>query len=378
MSEPPQGPDGGEPQYPVDPYAQGAYPPAAYGPGGYPAPAPSGLRLTERLGARLVRRPEPRFGVSLAAAGAALAVAGVLIWSIGYLGSGLHISFDESSGPNTSGDSHRFLGAGFALVLVVVGYALVVRYRTGPLATAGVVASIAGVPLMILFVSFDLGDLFAGGWPFSIDAVYLVSILAWLISYFAIPGARGRSIYLGLAATGLASYIGVKAAGDSLFRVAASSATGGGLPGGGSTDSIAGVGLVFGLIYYCIAAFLDKRGRSGAAIGLVYAGFATTVGGVLGAIPSFGQVGTGVLLIVLGAGLSWYGGYFARRFTTWVWMGALTLGVILLAARIVPHSYTGAGILLIVVGAALAFGAARYTSAINEAPDIVEAPAPAG
>jgi hypothetical protein len=402
MTEPPPPPDNsqppGDPQYPPPgswgppagsdpwaaprprPYAPGPYPPP--GPSGFPQPAP-GLGLTGRLGARLLRRPEPRFGVSLAAVGVVLIIGGMLVWSGGYLAAGLNLNIDfQGDGSLTAhGQSRRFFGAILFLLLTVAGYTLVVVRRRGPLATAGAVAAAVGVPLMIIFLSFDINATFRGGFPFSIDAVYLVSILAWLISYFAVPGARGRSFYLGLAAVGFAAYIGFKASGNAVLERALGSVSNGGLVPGGSTDSLAATGLILGLAYYGIAAFLDRRGRSGAAVAMVYAGFVTTLSGVIGAIPSFETIGMGVLLIVLGAGLSWYGGYFGRRFTTWVWMAALLVGIGLIVGKLIPNSYAGAGITLIVLGVVVAIVAHAVATAAREAPDIVEelaaqAPAP--
>jgi hypothetical protein len=387
----PQGPPGARPSprgaqqqdpyapggYAQDPYAQGGYPQPGYAPVGYPPPPP-GLRLGARLGLRSQRRPEPRFGISLGAAGAILALAGVFVWSLGYLIAGLDFNLDleGNGGFSSSGDSRRFLGAGLSLVLVVAGYAFVIALRRGPLATAGIVAGALAVPMLMLFVSFDLDNVFTGGLPFSVDAVYLVSTLAWLISYFVIPGARGRSFLLGAAATAFAAYVGLKAAGDSFFRATAE-AVGTGGPGGiGDTNSIAAVGLVFGLAYYGVAFFLDHRGRRGAAVAMVYAAFVTTVGGVVAAVPTFKQIGTGVLLIMLGAALSWYGGRYGRRFTTWTWTAGLLIGIGLLVQKAAKNSYAGFGITLIVLGVIVAAVAHFLTSATREAPDVVDEAAP--
>jgi hypothetical protein len=391
---PPPGPAGARPSprgahqqdpyapggYAQDPYAQGGYPHTGYAPTGYaPAPQPApGPPLGERLGARTLRRPEPRFGISLGAAGAILALAGVFIWSLGYLIAGLDFNFDleGDGGLSSGGDSRRFLGAGLSLILVAAGYGLVIALRRGPLATAGIVAGALAVPMLMMFVSFDVGDVLSGGLPFSVDAVYLVSSVAWLVSYFVIPGARGRAFLLGTAAAGFASYVALKAAGDSVFRTAFQTVGPGGPAGSGDTNSLAAVGLVFGLAYYAIAFFLDRRGRSGAAVAMVFAAFVTTVGGVVAAVPTFEQVGTGVLLIVLGAALSWYGGHNGRRFTTWAWTAGLLIGIGLLVQKAVTDSYTGAGITLIVVGVVVAIAAHVLTRATGEAPDILDETSP--
>jgi hypothetical protein len=377
----PYAPTGGYPQPPYGQGPGGGYPPDpyAYGPpGGYPAAQPApGLKLRARLGTRLVRRPEPRFGISLAAVGVALVIGGILVWSGGYLAAGFDLNYnlDGDGGVTTSGSSRRFLGAGLFFLLTAVGYGLVILRRRGPLATAGAVAGAAGVPLTVLFVSFDLGGAFnGGGFPFSVDAVYLVSILAWLISYFAVPGAKGRSFYLGLAAVGIAAYLGLKASGDAVVRTVFGSVATGGLASGGDTGTVAAVGLTFGLAYYAIAVLLDKKGYAGAAVAMVYAGFVTTLGGIFGAVPSFGMLGTGFLLVVLGAGLSWYGGHFGRRFTTWAWMAALLIGIGLIVAKAIPDSYTGAGLTFIVIGLVVAMLAHVLSTATSEQPDIIDEP----
>jgi hypothetical protein len=380
----PQGyPQGGYEQsgYPQAGYPQAGYPQGGYDQPGYPpaAPRPATLNLGQRLGARLVRRPEPRFTIALAAAGAALALVGVLLWSGGYFADGLDINFNVDSGtPTTHGESRRFLGAGLSFVVALAGYALVIIRRRGPLATAGAVAGAIGIPLTMIFLTLDVGGIFSGQFPINLDAVYLVSILAWLASYLFVPGAQGRSFYLGLAALNLATYVGYKAAGNALLQSAASTVNSGGLTtGGSSTDSLGAVSLVFGLIYYAIAAFLDKRGRTGAAVALVVAGFFVTVTGVVSLAPSFGLAGTGVLLIILGAVLGWYGGFFGRRFTTWVWTAGVPLGVVLIIAKISPNNYTAAGVSMIVIGTIVAVAAYLLSSAVHEPPDIEDAQAPA-
>lgn len=336
----------------------------------YPSPPPATGPST-RLGGRALRRPEARFGASIAAGGAALVLAGVLVWSVGYLVDGL------SSG---GGSGHRFLGVLLSVALVAGGYALIVVRRSGALATAGVVLGAFGVPVLLLFLSFDTGNVAHGDLPFSVDAVYIVSIIAWAVSYFLVPGARGRAFFLGMAAVGVASYIAIKAAGNDPFVRTTVTISGGATPSphAPGTGTFAAIGLVFGLGYYAIAAFLDHRRRSGAAIALVYAGFQLTVVGVVSAIPSFHQTGIGVLLIVLGAGLAWYGGRFGRRFTTWFWAAAFVLGVILLVAKIGLDSYTGVGITLIVVGAVVALGAHVFATATGEPAEIDEPAVVAG
>jgi hypothetical protein len=384
------------PQYqpgPYDPqpyqqpqYSQGGYPPAGYPQGGYPQggypqgaghPSAPTASMADRLGSRVLRRPLPRFGTSLAGAAAALVLIGLLIWSLGYLTEGLNLDFSDNGDLSTGGTGRRFLGALLFLVLAGVGYTVVVLRRRGPLATAGIVSGAVAVPLVLIFLTFDIGNIVRGELPFNLDAVYIVSIIVWLGSYFLVPGARGRSFLLGSAAAALSAYVALKAGSDSFGRTAFSTVSGDGFDTGG-TDSLAAVGLIFGVSYYVIAAFLDKQGRHGAAVAMAYAAFGTTVAGVIAAAPSFDQVGTGILLIVLGIALTWYGGRFGRRFTSWAWAVGFVIGIGLLVAKAAPDSYTAAGIMFVIIGAAVAAIAHVVASTTSEEPDIVEdAQAPA-
>lgn len=366
--------------YPAGGYPQPGYPQPGYPQQGYPQPArPVGLGLTQRLGARLQRRPEARFSISIAAAGAALVLFGGLVWSFGYYLDGLHVNLDGNGSPTTSGEGRRFLGAGLFLVLTVAGYLIAAMKRRGPIATAGAVASAIGFPFVLIFLTLDVENVFRrGDYPINLDLVTLLSILAWVVGYFAVPGLTGRSFLLGLAAANLASYIAFKAAGDSFVRTAGRIAGGAG-PSLPDTDSAGAVGLVFGLAYYAIAVFLDRRGKPGPAIALVYAGFGVTVFGILLLSPSFEQAGTGVVLMVVGLVLAFYGGYFGRRFTTWVWSVAFALGIVLIVADIVDtDSYTGGGIALLVIGALVVAGAYAFSVATSEAADIEEVAARSG
>lgn len=383
---PPSGPNVPQGGYSHDPYRTGPHPahspyappPYASEPRHYAGPPAPRSGVADRLGIRALRRPEPRFGTSLAAAGVFVAVIGILVWAGGHLGSGIQVDFNES-GPVTQGGGRRFLGAGLFLVLVLLGYGLLVVRRTGPLATAGAVAGAVGVPLAIGFVTFDIGNTFSGDLPINLDALALVSILVWLASYFAVPGARGRSFYLGATAVMLASYVGFKSAGDSTLQSAVNLG-GSGAAGSPDTNAVGAIGLVFGLAYYAIAALLDRRGQRGAAVALAFAGFVVTLAGVAGLAESFGVSGTGVLLIALGVLLAWYGGRFGRRFTTWLWSTAVLVGIVMIIAKASPDNFTAAGISLIVIGVVVVVLAYLASAATNEAPDIVEerAAAPTG
>ena len=319
-----------------------------------------------------LRRPEPRQGISLAAAGAVLVLAGILWWAGGYFVEGLRGGIDLDTGRSHLDDSRRFLGAGLAFVATLAGYAMVIIRRRGPVATAGVIAGAIGLPLTIGFLSLDLSGVLSTGDVINIDAIALVSVIAWLVSYLAIPGTRGRAFYLGAAAYVLASYLAVKASGNEVTGIAASTAGLDNTP----TPSLGGataVGLIFGLGYYLVALWLDRSGRHGVAIAFVAAGFFATVFGISASSQSFHRVGTGIELIIIGLALSWYGGRSGRRFTTWAWTAGVVLGIGLVVFDLLPHSAAGAGITLIVIGSAVVVAAEFAVRALREPSDLPEA-----
>ncbi len=374
MTEPPQ-PPGGYP--PPDPHRPGepTYPapgdPAGYAYGPPAPPAAHRAPLGERLGARLLRRPEPRLSVALGGAGAALVLLGAVVWSAGYYADGQHLDFFGDSLNSSGSSARRFLGVVLFLGITVAGYALAVARRRGAAATAGAVGAALGVPFTLGFLTLDAGDLFQGRLPISIDAVLLVSILAWLVGYFAVPGLRGRSFLLAAAALGSYAYLGFKVSGDNALAAGAAAA---GFGSGGDTGSLAAIGLVFGLGYYAIAAFLDSRGRHGAAVAFAVAGFDATVAGIAVGANDFGAAGTGVLLVFVGVALAGYGARFGRRFTTWAWSIGVALGLVLIVGKIFGNSYTGGGITLIVVGALVVAGAQAVATASREPADVDESP----
>ncbi|MCU1657913.1 MAG: hypothetical protein JWO57_2569 [Pseudonocardiales bacterium] len=353
-----------EPRYPQDPSPYPAYPPpgsAGYPPPGYPPPRRP--QLAERIGERLVRRPEPRLGIALAGVGIGLTVVGVVVWAGDFLAGG-------GGGGGRGGGSRRLLGIALSLAVIAVGYALAASHRRGPLATAGVAASALGVPVLLGFLSFDASG---GGLPFSLDAIALVSVAVWILSYLLVAGARGHAFYLGLSAVTLWIYLVDKAAPDafSLTRYV-SQFTPFDNQFGRAPDwaAVAAVSLTFGLAYYVAAYLLDRSGRCGAAVAFVVAGFAATAAGIGAAANELHQIGTGIVLIVLGLVLGGYGARAGRRFTTWAWSVAVGLGVVVILTKIIPNNSAAAGIALIVVGAAVVFAGHLWSVALREPDDL--------
>jgi hypothetical protein len=295
----------------------------------------------------------------------ALAIFGLIIWAGGYATSGVVDSLDGGG----SSSSRNWLGIVLALAVTVLGYIVAASARQGPLATAGVVASALGVPTALGFITFDA----AGGSPVNIDAVFVVTIIVWLISYSALPGARGHAFYLGLSAIALWVYLVLKISPSVFglpFELLARSAFGPGNIVGDdpSSDlsSLAAMSFVMAAAYYAIAFLLDREGRHGAATALVAAGFPVLVGGFIFAAHDFGQTGIGITLILVGFVLVLFGARARRRFTTWAWAAGIVLGVGILIAKASPDNDTAAGISFIVCGVGLTFIGNAIAAALGE------------
>ncbi|MDT4921035.1 MAG: hypothetical protein QOI15_1937 [Pseudonocardiales bacterium] len=335
------------PQYP------GAVPPPGGPPGGWPPGSAPASGSGDEFQQRLTRRPEPRFTTALAGVGAAMALLGVLIWGGTYFGEGLF-----ASGPNTD---RNLLGAGLAAALVVVGFILAVTRRRGPLATAGVVAVGVGVPLTLLFLTIDVQS--SSG--INYDAVFWVSFIVWGLCYAVVPGMRGHTFFVFLMATQLLSYVVSKTTDNLTAGVATGSA-----PGLPSNGTFAAIGLGFGLGYYVIAFLLDRSGRHGPATALVYPAFFATAGGIAALSPDIHLAGTGVLAVVIGFAVCWYGGRYGRRLTCFAAAAGAALGIGLLIADAVDNDGTEAGITFLLVGLAVVAIAALLAHALGEPDDM--------
>lgn len=304
-----------------------------------PAPAPIG----SRLGARILRRPEPRAGVSLAALGMVLVVLGVIIWADDYASSG--------------GGGRKALGIALSLLVVAAGYAMALIRRTGPLSNAGVTASALGVPVFLAFASYDNGSV-------STNAIAIVSIIVWVVSYAAVPGVRGHVFYVAAAALTLWIFLLDKIEpafpsaaavlpGETESTIFGSPNTDSSLPSSPDLATVAGVCLVFGVAYYLTALALDRSGRSGLGVAFTVAGFVATVFGLIVAAVELPLSGAGVLIMLLSAALALAGAITRRRFTTWAWTAGVGVGIVVILGDITPDNATAAGISFIVIGAVL-------------------------
>ena len=320
---------------------------------------------------RFAARPLPTVGSTIAGIGAALVVFGIIVWAGGYAVSGVVESVTSSvtSFDASAGSDRDWLGIVLALAVSGVGYVVAARGRA-PLVTAGVVASALGVPTTLVFLTLDT----TGGTPVNIDAVFLASIAVWLLSYTVMPGARGRGLYLGLSAVALWIYLIIKIS-PTLFTLPAAligrAVEGSDFAGPDPTQdlpSLAAMSFVLAAAYYAIAHLLDRDGRHGAATPLVAAGFPVTVGAFVFAADGFGQLGSGVALVVVSLLLVCYGARARRRFTTWAWGLGIVCGAGLLIASAAPDNDTAAGLLFIVGGVAFVGMGAVLSRSLGERP----------
>lgn len=286
--------------------------------------------------------------MALAAVGAVLSLVGIVVWGGQYVASG------------SAGDSgtRKLLGAALALLLVTGAYALMITRPRGPLTSAGVAAGALGLPVLVAFLTLDLG----GGDPLSFDAIALVSIAAWMLSYLVVPGARGHVFFLGASLFVGWAYLLTKIEPNLVnpFTTLAgvtgpSSGANGVFSGGGAPDyaGAAAFSFLVGLGGYLVAYRLDRARRSGPAVAFVITGFAATLSGISAAGAELPQAATAAIVVVLGVVLAVAGARTGRRFTTWYWTLAIAGGLVAIVGVIVDNNAAAGGIVLLVLGAVL-------------------------
>jgi hypothetical protein len=359
------GPD--DPQYP--------------GPFSYPPPPPPGgaghgAAHWPPFDGRLAIRPAPRGGAALAGVGAGVLMLGGIVWAFSYILDGLRESVlgDGSS-------SRHLVAAVVFLVLVAVGYGIAVIRRRGPLVTAAVTVTAIGVPLMMSLFTTDP----AKGSAANGDAVFWVSIAAYLVSYFVVRGTRGHTLYIGLAALQLWSYVVVKAE-PHLGQAVSARILGGvqsipGLvlpPSDVSLNTAGGISIAFGIVYLAVAFWLDRTGRHGAATPFALVGLLVVLVAVAAFAPDIKQIGSGLLLLTIGLALVGYGGRNERRFTTWTGALAAGFGAVLVVAKLLDDSGGAtSGIWVMVLGLAIVAAGVLLRAALSEPDDMARATAPA-
>jgi hypothetical protein len=355
-----------DPQYPGPEYGQ--YPP-------YGAPGQPTQTATYRppFEGRLALRPGPRAGVSVAGVGAAVLMFGAIVWAYSYILEGLR----ESLTSGRTSDSRHYIAAVVFLVLVAIGYGIAIVRQRGPLVSAAVTVTAIGVPITMALFTGDPANGSAGNG----DAVYWVSIVAYLLSYFFVRGTRGHTVYLGLSAVQLWGYVLVKAE-PHLGQALANRLLGGvqsipGLvlpPSQVNFNTVGGISLAFGIGYLLLAWWLDRTGRHGPATPLALVGLLVVLAGIAAFSPDIEQIGSGLLLIVVGALVAIYGGGHERRFTTWTGALAAGFGAVLVLAKILEDTSSPvSGIWLTVLGVLLVAGGALLRVALREPDDMSRA-----
>jgi len=324
------------------------------------APRPSGL---DRLGARVNRRPEPRFGTALAGAGVALVVLGAL--TVG----------GDNAGDGGTGS--RLPGILLSLAVVVAGYALSFRARTGALGAAAVAASALALPVFIGFLTFDNDQVP----PLPFDTILLLSALVWAASYVISP-ARGHNLYLGAALLG--TWLWLLEAIEGLlsypFRTAGSLfslSTDNPFLGTRSAPdqhTVGGITLVLAVASLVAGAVLDRRGRAGIATPFMFVGLVQLAIGVALFSDEWKQPGEGLAAVLLGLVVIWMGAIAGRRLTTWTGAAAVWLGLLLLIDEVLGDSATAVGVAAMVSGIALVAVAHFVSSAWQEPDEVTPGP----
>lgn len=348
--------------------------------------------FVDSLGARGRRRAEPRTSIAVAGAGCALAVLGVLM-----------IAGDSGM---TDGDFNQVPGIVLSALVVAAGFFTLASVRQGAIATAGAVAAALGVPPLMFFITFDEGGLP----PYSTDGILIVSTIAWLGAY-AIGPARSRTIFLGAGLISLwltalqltenlfeapFGFVGALTGG---FTESSFESTGTVIDGSvgsadlypgvevyGSGDTYAGgfgqpfegngfqlpdpttialLSLAFGVGYLLLCRWLDRRGHHGVATPFAVATLPALATGVTFMADDLEQAGTGLLALLVGAGVAYHGATVGRRATAWVGGGTTAIGAAVFLGDM-TDDVTVLGMLYLAVGIGLVAAAHAVATALGE------------
>jgi hypothetical protein len=313
----------------------------------------------ERVGARAMRRPAPRFGIGLAGAGAALGVLGVV--AIG----GDHVA------TSNGGDTSRLPGLLLTLAVFVLGLLLAAQFRTGPLAAAGVAASaIATVPFWV-FATYSPGDTP----PFA--TILGLSSITFAVAYVVGP-ARGRTVYFGALLIGAWAWcieatehvLGFPADVASNLFVVPSAEFGRRAP---DPTNIGSYSLVFALVYLIAGVLLDRRARHGMATAPMAAGIVTLIVGILALSSDLEQTGTGVALWLAGLLLLLLGAIQGRRGTNWIGAALVFVGVTVVVGDAVDTA-SAFGVVELLAGVVVVLLAALVGTQFNEPSELEPVP----
>lgn len=343
--------------------------------------ADPGAGFLARLGAWAGRRAEPRLWISLAGAGCALAIVGVVM-----------ISGDAQVGDEGFGDGSRLPGILLCLAVAAGGYVLLRLFDESPAASAGVTAIALAVPPLFYFLTFDDDGLP----PWSAEGILTLSALVWLVSYIVGP-ARGRPLLLGagLVAVALlaiqlteepfsAGFDQETFAEDAPFSADEPFPSDDPFAGDESLDgepdepnptTIGIILLLFGAAYLAAAWLLDRRGFAGTATPFVVAALAALPSGIAFLGDGIEAAGAGVASVIAGLVVAWFGARSGRRASTVIGAGGVALGAVLVIGDAMQDaSPTSIGVALLLVGAALAVGAQLLHMQTGESPQVTPGP----
>ena len=321
----------------------------------------AGPSFLDSLGDRGRRRAEPRTSISLAGAGCALGIVGVLALAA------------DTGIDDDSGDFSQVPGVLLSALVIALGYFVLSAARRGPVATAGAVAAALGVPAFMFFVTFDEN----GIPPYNTEGILIVSTAVWLGTYLIGPG-KGRPFFLGSGLIALwftvleltenvfeppggpfSSFLGTQvsqtfdAPGDLVDP-----STGGFEEVAYDTPDPATIGmlsLVLGALFLLVGRRLDRSGRHGTATPFAFAALPCLAVGVIGLAPDLEASGTGLLLVGIGLALAHHGATIWRRATSWIGGAAMALGLALFLGDNAGDSVTTGGMLYIAGGVGMVF-----------------------
>jgi hypothetical protein len=336
-----------------------------------PAPLPPTDAVVKRgwldwVGVRAARRPEPRFGVSLAGAGAGMLVVGAIA-----------LGGDQLFG-TSSGDGSQFPGLLITLAVIVVGVTLTAQHRNGPLAAAGVASSATALPAFLAFLTYSKDS------PPSINTILLLSCIGWAAGYLAGPG-RGHTLYVGAALVGLWLWFievtehvfsfptnflfGLASAASAGTIDNTSSSPSFEINPGPDANAIGSYTLVFAVAYLVVARMLDRRNMRGLATPFAFAGIVAVIVGIASLSDTFEQIGTGIAFVIAGSVLAYLGATEGRRGTNWVGAILVFLGITTVVADPFDTA-TSFGFAEIIVGAAAIVLAQWIATQFHEPPEI--------
>lgn len=321
---------------------------APSGPPAAPDPNPV-VRLLDSMGADARDRARPALTTALAGIGGAVVTFGAAILVAGNDGSRAGIAVTGA-------------------VFLLIGLAVRVFTSVPELHAAGVGAGALSIALFAIAVT--VGDDGLGGTSTGLLLAVLY-LAAW-----ALPGFKGRTMFLGLGAASLVAALGSLTAPDSsdLFDDSGSLPT--------TVTTVVGdqgvVLLIGAAVCLALTWWLDRRGYRGTATGLVAAGLVAALGGTVLLAQRFSGSGAAFLVLVVGVLVCLVGSHGARRATTWAG-AALTAGglVALIGLTVKPTGSASTGGVVVAAGAVLVvatiavarIGAARAGGAPPPLPD---------